>query len=127
MVRAGTFRLEPTLTFIRPTSFEENVDLSDPYVAQIGIILVFKFDLAADNYSHCQKYVLIYLLKKIPLSPFVKWGTYEGLKVYQHTYGKNDQCRSVSVSPFFKRGARGDFILSHTPTNRNIFMTTAIN
>ena len=28
--------------------------------------------------------------------------------------------------PFSKRGVRGDFILSHTHTNRNIFIITSI-
>ena len=27
----------------------------------------------------------------------------------------------------FLKGGRGDFLLSHTPSNRNIFMTTAAN
>jgi hypothetical protein len=30
------------------------------------------------------------------------------------------------LSPLFKRGAKGDFGLDHIPSNRNIFMTTAI-
>ena len=61
-----------------------------------------------------------------PPGPLFKGGTYEGLKPYQNTYGRNEQCRSESVPPFSKRGARGDFILSHTPSNRNMFMTSAI-
>jgi len=42
------------------------------------------------NYSQCQKYVPIGLFIKSPC-PFVKGGTYEGLKVYQRTYGCNEQ------------------------------------
>ena len=61
-----------------------------------------------------------------PPGPLFKGGTYEGLKPYQNTYGRNEQCWSVSVPPLFKKGARGDFILLHTPTNRNIFMKSAI-
>ena len=43
-----------------------------------------------------------------PPIPLFKGGTYEGLNYYQHTYGRNEQYRSESVPPFFKKG-RGGF------------------
>ena len=48
-----------------------------------------------------------------PPVPLVKGGIKEGLKYYQNTYGRNEQCRSVSVPPFskgpsgFSVGSRG--------------------
>jgi hypothetical protein len=44
----------------------------------------------------------------------------------QHTFAPYEQCRTVDVPPFSKRGARGDFILSPNPSNRNIFMNSAL-
>ena len=46
-----------------------------------------------------------------PPVPFVKGGTYEGLKVYQHTYGRNEHSRSVRRSPLFQKGGQGGFYL----------------
>jgi len=44
-----------------------------------------------------------------PPVPLVKGGTYEGRKEYQHIYGRNEQYRSVSVPPLFKKGGQGGF------------------
>jgi hypothetical protein len=44
----------------------------------------------------------------MPRFPFVKGVTYEGLKSFQHTYGCNEQCLSVSVPPL-KKGGQGGF------------------
>jgi len=65
-------------------------------------------------------------IRRAHVESFVKGGTYERMKSYQNTYGRNEQCWHVSVPPFSKRGARGDFILPHTPSNPNIFMTSDI-
>jgi len=70
-------------------------------------------------------FLLAFLLN--PPVPLYKGGTYEGVKVYQHTYDRNEHSRRARRSPLFKRGARGDLILSDNPLYRTIFMTSAIN
>jgi hypothetical protein len=63
----------------------------------------------AVNYSHCQKYVPMGLFIKSPSPPFVKGGEYEGLKVNQHTYGRNEHSRRARRSPLFQKGGQGGF------------------
>ncbi len=46
-------------------------------------------------------------IRRAHVESFVKGGTYEGLKSCQHNYGRNEQCRSVSIPPFSKGGAGG--------------------
>ena len=64
---------------------------------------------------------------KIPLSPFVKGGTGKEIERVQHISCDKKKCRSAGFPPLKKWGARGDFGLDHISSNRNLFMTKAIN
>jgi len=57
-----------------------------------------------------------------PPGPLFKGGTYEGLKPYQNTYGRNEQCWSVSVPPLFKKGGKGGFYTAaHSYQSEHIY------
>jgi len=49
-----------------------------------------------------------------PPVPLLKGGTYKGLNYYQHTYGRDEQYQSVSVSPPFQKGGPGGILYCRT-------------
>ena len=63
---------------------------------------------------------------KIPLSPFAKGGTGKDLEWFQHNSCDKKGCRSACFPSFKKRGP-GGILDWYIPSNRNIFMTTAID
>ncbi len=61
-------------------------------------------------------------IRRAHVGSFVKRGTYEGLKPYQNTYGRNEQCWSVSVPPHFKKGGTGGFYTAaHSYQSEHIY------
>jgi hypothetical protein len=68
--------------------------------------------LSPKSCSNYQKYVPICLFIKSPCPP-VQGGTYEDLSYYQYTYGRNEQCLSISAPP--NKEAVSQFVIPAKP------------
>ena len=62
---------------------------------------------------------------KIPLSPFAKGGSGKGFKWFQYNSCDNNGCLRACFS-HYRKGGRGDFVLSHTLSKRNAILTYAL-
>jgi len=61
-------------------------------------------------------------IRRAHVESFVKGGTYEGLKVYQHTYGRNEHSRRIRRSPLFQKGGQGGFnTVGHSLQSEHIY------